>query len=79
MFRMTLKRASGATKLTLEQLNERLKKLERLQAARSPFSQWWLDQSGRFQNDPMFDEIVSLGRKQRRGLSRGKKRAGSRH
>jgi hypothetical protein len=60
--------------MTNEQLAERVlaleKKVEQLQAqlAKSydPTRPWWLEDAGRFANDPVFDEIVKMGEKYRR-------------
>jgi len=42
----------------------------RAQLARnaSPKRRWWVEGAGRFANDPVFDEIVKLGRKYRESL-----------
>jgi hypothetical protein len=33
-----------------------------------PTGKWWVDHAGRFANDPVFDEIVRLGREYRESL-----------
>jgi muconolactone delta-isomerase len=36
---------------------------------------WWVETAGRFANDPVFDEIVELGRRYRESLRPKTKRA----
>jgi hypothetical protein len=70
--------------MTTAELEQRLAALERAveqiqaQLAQSPAQQrhWWHDDAGRFANDPVFDEIVRLGREYRESLrpQRGKKK-----
>jgi hypothetical protein len=75
----------GAPRLTLEQLNQKVSALasqvERLQKASAPSPTWWRDHAGRFENDPVFDEIVRLGRAERKKLNGAAKgrRARPRH
>ena len=38
-------------------------------------SRWWVETAGRFANDPVFDEIVELGRKYRESLRPKAKRS----
>ncbi len=55
--------------ITLEQLAARIDALERHLARATPNGvspAWWEAQAGRFKNDPEFDEIVRLGRQERR-------------
>jgi hypothetical protein len=71
--------------MTVADLEKRLsaleKKVEELQARvlPSPAAQrnWWRDDAGRFADDPVFDEIVRLGRQYRESLhpDRRKKKA----
>jgi len=59
--------------MTLKELEARVAALEKtvqeLQAdlGKSPNGQqpWWISDAGRFANDPVFDEIVRLGKKWR--------------
>ncbi len=69
--------------MTVKELAERVKTLEeavaelRNQLRRSPpTGRWWRDSAGWFANDPVFDEIVRLGREYRESLrpGRGKKK-----
>jgi hypothetical protein len=84
---MAHNRTRKGTPVTLEELHERVKKLEaRAQAdlkANLVSRTWWETHAGRFENDPVFDEIVRLGRQQRfadRSPGHRRKRsAGSRH
>jgi hypothetical protein len=63
---MTQKRSRQRTpKVTLADLTERVEALERERLALAVSPRWWVDHSGRFQNDPAFDELVRLGRQQR--------------
>lgn len=62
--------------MTLAELEKRLTALERTVAALvgngppTPQTQfhWWRDGAGRFANDPVFDEIVRLGKEYRESL-----------
>jgi hypothetical protein len=72
--------------MTIEELEKRVKALEgqvvELKAAQvagtleldkaSP--QWWLATAGRFKDDPVFAEIVRLGREYRESLNPGRKK-----
>jgi hypothetical protein len=68
--------------MTVAQLAQRLETLERaverLESRSLPHAdltrQWWLEDAGRFQNDPVFDEIVRLGREYRDSLKPEKSR-----
>jgi hypothetical protein len=68
--------------MTSAQLAERLlaleKRVEELQAALKrrpdPMRPWWRDDAGRFADDPVFDQIVRLGRAYRRSQRPGSKR-----
>ena len=61
--------------MTTAQLAERLealeKAVERLEAKISrpadPHRPWWLEDAGRFKDDPVFEEIIRLGRRIRSG------------
>jgi hypothetical protein len=79
---MSNRRSATPTLKELKQLLDKLAaKVEREQAAAAVSPRWWRDHAGRFENDPLFDEIVRLGRQERKRLSvkkRGaKKRARS--
>ena len=58
------------------QLAKRLTALERavselrarLDQGTGQTSRWWVETAGRFANDPVFDEIVALGKKYRESL-----------
>jgi hypothetical protein len=63
-------RSRGKKRVTLatlakkvDQIAAQVEQLEKLQRV-SPT--WWRDHAGRFANDPVFDEIVRLGREERR-------------
>lgn len=73
--------------MTLAQLEKRLATLERLVAdlrARmehpvAPVGAWSREKAGRFANDPLFDEMVRLGKRYRDSLTspRCRRRNGS--
>jgi len=59
--------------MTISQLEQRLEAVERevqkLRAQRRPApkkNKWWRESAGRFEKDPLFDQIVQLGRKYRK-------------
>jgi len=61
--------------MTIAQLEKRLQTLEKVVedlqgklANGSHERHWWHEDAGRFANDPVFDEIVGLGRKYRESL-----------
>lgn len=54
--------------LAVEQAVEQLK-MQMAQGKR-PRRRWWVDDAGRFADDPVFDEIVRLGQAYRRSLRR---------
>ena len=57
--------------MTLAQLERRVAKLEKEVDALKPPAQtgrWWIEQSGQFANDPVYEEIVRAGRKYRESL-----------
>jgi len=62
--------------MTTAQLADRLEALEkvvqRLEAKISrppdPNRPWWVEDAGRFKDDPVFEEIVRLGREYRESL-----------
>jgi hypothetical protein len=62
--------------MTLAQVEKKLamleKEIEQLKLDRSTqgpsTGKWWIDGAGRFANDPVFDEIVRLGREYRESL-----------
>ena len=71
--------------MTMAEFAERLTALEKTvdelkaQLVRStgPRRRWWVEDAGRFANDPVFEEIVRLGRQYRESL-RPKDRRGKR-
>ncbi len=59
--------------MTLEQLEKRVERLEKLisdQTLPVPrrSAKWWLDNAGAFTSDPGYDQIVRFGRKYRQSL-----------
>lgn len=64
--------------MTLMQLEQRVGALERkveklmsrTEGRRGKKEDWWREQAGRFRNDPVFDEIVRLGKAYRKSLDR---------
>ena len=52
--------------MTLSQMEKRLQALEQtVQALKQPKPQpgsWWVEQAGKFANDPVYDEIVRRGK-----------------
>jgi hypothetical protein len=66
--------------MTVSQLAQRLtvleKAFEQLKAqvdrSCSPARRWWLEDAGRFADDPVFDEIVRLGQEYRKSLRPGR-------
>jgi hypothetical protein len=61
--------------MTLKELDARITRLEqafeslRTQTVKpEPKEPWWISGAGRFANDPIFDEIVRLGREYRESL-----------
>jgi hypothetical protein len=52
----------AALEKTVEELRE---KVERGTASST---RWWVEKAGKFANDPVFDEIVELGKKYRESL-----------
>jgi hypothetical protein len=52
----------AALEKTVDDLQRQLKSLGQ---ATGP---WWVDQAGRFANDPVFDEMIELGREYRASL-----------
>lgn len=69
--------------MTTAELAQRVEALEtafselkaELKHANRQNRRWWVDDAGRFANDPIFDEMVRLGREYRESLrpGRGKK------
>jgi hypothetical protein len=65
----------------LAKIQKRLANLERtveelkskMSAANSTHRRWWVDDAGRFADDPIFDEIVRLGKEHRESLRPGRK------
>ena len=68
--------------MTIAQLAERLEALEKvvqrlegkLSQPSDPMRPWWLEDAGRFKDDPVFEEIVRLGREYRESLRPKKRR-----
>ena len=70
--------------MTLKELQARVDALEKqVELLRDQLAQqspekkspyWWRDQAGRFANDPIFDEIVRLGREYRESQRPGTRR-----
>jgi hypothetical protein len=59
--------------MTMAQVEKKLaaleRKVERLQRqSNANGGKWWIDDAGRFSNDPVFEEIVRLGRQYRESL-----------
>jgi hypothetical protein len=61
--------------MTVAELGRRVEALERevaelkaLVASANGQQRWWREGAGRFANDPVFDEIVRLGREYRESL-----------
>lgn len=62
--------------MTLDELEKRVAALEKAvtqlqaQVGKEPTGAgpWWITEAGRFANDPVFDEIVRLGREYRESL-----------
>ena len=52
--------------MTLLQMEKRLQALEQtvraLQLPKPQPGSWWVEQAGKFANDPVYDEIVSRGK-----------------
>jgi hypothetical protein len=65
----------------LAKIQKRLANLERtveelkskMSAVTNTHRRWWVDDAGRFADDPIFDEIVRLGREYRESLRPGRK------
>ena len=59
----------------LAALEQTVARLEaRLNKATGQTGHWWRDQAGTFANDPVYDEIVRLGREYRESLHPDRKR-----
>ncbi len=53
----------------LRAVEEAVQRLQRqLEGPADPRRPWWREEAGRFKDDPVFDEIVRLGRKYRQSL-----------
>ena len=57
----------------LEKVVEELR--ARLDQGHKSEGRWWVEKAGRFANDPIFEEIVELGKKYRESLRPKPKRA----
>jgi len=67
--------------MTLKELEARVAALEKevgrlRKQLPAPAEQrhWWHDDAGRFENDPVFDEIVRLGKEYRESLRPGQRK-----
>lgn len=66
--------------MTVAELTKRVESLEReirglkKRMDTEPNEPWWKALRGRWANDPIFDEVVELGRKYRESLRPGRKR-----
>jgi len=68
--------AFSVMRMTTRQVELRLSSIERelrllksqVKSGASRGKRWWIDDAGRFANDPVFDEIVALGSAYRRSL-----------
>jgi hypothetical protein len=58
--------------LALEKEVEHLK--SQLAQTAKPARRWWVEHAGRFANDPVFDEIVKLGREYRESQRPGRRK-----
>jgi hypothetical protein len=56
----------------LEKTVEKLK--ERVDKGQDSSQPWWIAQAGTFANDPVYDEIVRLGREYRESLRPGRRK-----
>jgi hypothetical protein len=58
--------------MTLQELERRVRRLEETVAEFGPeprrTARWYLERAGQFRNDPVYAEIVRLGRKYRESL-----------
>jgi hypothetical protein len=54
-------------------LEQTVEKLQKQVDKNDPDVPWWLKNAGMFANDPVFDEIVRLGREYRESLRPGSK------
>jgi hypothetical protein len=70
--------ARRPTTPTLQEISQRLDelaaKVERQQSAFAVSPWWWEEHAGRFENDPAFDEIMRIVRRQRKLESLPKQR-----
>lgn len=64
--------------LALEEQVEQLRKQVAAPAAPRTADRWWETEAGRFANDPVFDEIVRLGREYRESLHPDRRKKKSR-
>jgi hypothetical protein len=68
--------------MTLAQIEQRLTMLEKavedlrteVKRLPAPGERWWRNHAGRFKDDPVFEEIVRLGREYRESLRPGRPR-----
>jgi hypothetical protein len=66
---MTTPQSRRGKPMTLEQLTEKVNelsaKVEFLTGGRDDHGEWWINAAGAFRDDPVFDEIVRLGKQER--------------
>ncbi len=68
--------------MTVAELEQRVAELEkavtqiqkRMASGKAPGRRWWIEDAGRFANDPVFDEIVRLGKAYRDSLKPKKRK-----
>ena len=58
---------------TLEQAVEQLQR--QVGRGADPMRRWWVEGAGRFKGDPVFDEIVQLGKRYRDSLRPARRKA----
>jgi hypothetical protein len=79
------KTKKSSVPMSLEQLRKKVEEFESSMdktvraAIASTKGQWWHEHAGKFEGDPLFAQIVRLGREQRNGATRKTKRARPRH
>jgi hypothetical protein len=68
--------------MTMAEITERLRALEQaveelksqVQRSARVDRRWWTEDAGRFADDPVFEEIVRLGREYRESLKPGRRK-----
>ena len=58
----------------VDELEKQLAEVQKKMANSSAAQPWWMTGAGRFKNDPVFDEIVRLGREYRESLHPDRKK-----